>query len=494
MGPEILLPIALKLKQMYQNVLKQDNKENERFLLLPSQWRYFRYEDLDFADFSAGTEVKEQVFERYEFAIYTNTICEEGSSFELNPDRLLWNEFKRLISECITASSLILSSDESKELENIETFLNSPVNTTDFGTTTIISAYNSINSKISSVRALYFSEKNQFEVEIVDPNDPDWIERKKLWDNFEKKEIMQEILTWENKLVQEGKKAEVETKLALKESIYKRNGFATLRQELKSKLEDFSLSVPDTLMDYFYTDYSPPVFKENEPWYKISLTKNEINSLLNQMPDTLKNTHSNEIMILKQQEDIESLTFEYNHSKVIRGWFSFDFLKSKYWKTSQSTIVSDGNIPSKGLIPSYVDKIYAVRKVNVTRKKKSESGPAIMTGPKILVFPKPVKREISPSKRIVSDLRVFGKPVFHVKKKEPKEAMVKVIDWRKTNMAINPKVNKGVMFNPTLVEQVQSNKTELINEEYKIEDVVIVAVECKRIPKSPDPDPSLKWD
>ena len=63
MGPEILVPIALKLKQMYQNVLKQDNKENERFLLLPSQWRYFRYEDLDFADFSAGTEVKEQVFE-----------------------------------------------------------------------------------------------------------------------------------------------------------------------------------------------------------------------------------------------------------------------------------------------------------------------------------------------------------------------------------------------------------------------------------------------
>ena len=94
---------------------------------------------------------------------------------------------------------MILSSDESKELENIETFLNSPVNTTDFGTTSIISAYNSINSKISSVRALYFSEKNQFEVEIVDPNDPDWIERKKLWDNFEKKEIMQEILTWENK-------------------------------------------------------------------------------------------------------------------------------------------------------------------------------------------------------------------------------------------------------------------------------------------------------
>ncbi|MBK7254763.1 MAG: hypothetical protein IPI04_12885 [Ignavibacteria bacterium] len=117
-----------------------------------------------------------------------------------------------------------------------------------------------------------------------------------------------------------------------------------------------------------------------------------------------------------------------------------------------------------------------------------------MPVPKILVFPKPVKREISPAKRIVSDLRVFGKTVVHVKKKEPKEAMVKVIDWRKTNMAINPKVNKGVMFNPTLVEQVQSNKTELINEEYKIEDVVIVAVECKRVPKSPDPDPSLKWD
>ena len=63
---------------------------------------------------------------------------------------------------------------------------------------------------------------------------------------------------------------------------------------------------------------------------------------------------------------------------VMRPWYRPEFFASKYWKLPDDMVVSDGNVPCRGRIPSYITSMIVVRDVKVVQKKTDTPKPVVL--------------------------------------------------------------------------------------------------------------------
>ena len=162
-----------------------------------------------------------------------------------------------------------------------------------------------------------------------------------------------------------GNKLAVENNQAVQRALEPRR---FLNLDGQAYLSDIEMSkIADTngqAIDFCTTFFSPSdVFDPATPWTRISMTREEITTLVASAPADLKTLFPGG----SADDGLISLSFEYNNVAVIRPWFRPEFFTSRSWQSVDNSVVSDGQTPRHGKLPAYVTSMLVVRNVTITR-------------------------------------------------------------------------------------------------------------------------------
>jgi hypothetical protein len=349
---------------------------------------------------------------------------------------------------------------------------------------------------------------------------------KQQWESYREKQLKSLIDKAEQDWINLGLKQQIEGYLSVRSSLEPKKYLNLYRQ---SYLDDIELSFLPPLNDQglpAYTTYFSPfdAFDPKIPWTKLTLTKGEIDTLIRNSPTELKSLFN----VAPSVDEIESISLEYNNVVVMRAWWKPEFCESRYWKLPDNTMVSDGQMPRRGIIPAYITSMIAVRNVTVTRKKSAAPKPiaiSILTSnpkifktlpgqsPPIIATPKLEKAVMMSATALRRTDRgstvSLPKTSFVARTLQP--ALIRPISVKSPEpMRVQPNVSKVYVntkyvgttiktpvftvppkpANPTGATPAQA---ELVTETYASDGVVVLAYVCKRIPRSPNPDERLSW-
>ena len=292
---------------------------------------------------------------------------------------LLWDEIKRVLNDCIFAESTLTDNEELMLAEAIN-FLTDIKTGIDRSKTPVysnaVNKYYEYKKVYDSAEDNYINAKISAEASIKSSTGEEAEKLKQEWALKEKK-----LIDIKNKSLQDWKnlgfKEKVESSQATRNTLEPKKSLLSYKQDYLNDIIFSEISDLNSLGVGFYTTFFSPndAFDTNLSWPVIDLTKDEINTLAQNAPAELKNV----IDLSEGSDDIEGISLEYNDVVIIRPWAKFEFFASRYWKLPDSTIISDGNVPRNGKIPSFITSMIVIRNVKVTRKKTS--------GPKPFVLP-----------------------------------------------------------------------------------------------------------
>ncbi|WP_292352862.1 hypothetical protein [Methanomethylovorans sp. PtaU1.Bin093] len=482
-----------------------------------------------------------------DFARLLNIIPNDSVMFSADASRLLWDELIDVLKNSIFAVSG-LSEAENLSLDQAIDFLTDikveadgteiPVNST------AVTKYYEYKTVYENAMNTYLNEK----ITVENSTGPEGDNLKQQWAAYREKELLdiknRAEADWKNL----GFKLEVENNQSIKNTLELKKYLDIYRQVY---LNEINISeIPDLhgIGIGFCTTFFSPIdaFDTNLPWTKLTLTKEEIASLIQSVSVELKGLFTS----MQASDDIESCSLEYNNVVVIRPWYKPEFFASRYWKLSEDMVVSDGNVPRKGKIPAYITSMIVVRNIKITRKKKAGSEPlvlpiisitpiqtlkmsrtpvtiksrlaseAIPARAEVEIRPKAVSRfsvaEAAPRsfRTMAATTSVRGKPVSFSSFKSSllisrfKQPVAQPVDSQTTlDIKLNEKksyvsekyigMTIKTPFSPALPTSVEPSgpyANDLITETYNMDGVAVLAFVCKRVPKSPDPDNTLTWN
>ncbi|NES85584.1 MAG: hypothetical protein F6K10_31565, partial [Moorea sp. SIO2B7] len=244
------------------------------------------------------------------------------------------------------------------------------------------------------------------------------------------------VETARKKWITKGYKNQVDKALAFIEQIGKRNP-----QLLWEKwIEKFEISKLTDLenKDFYWTYFYPPSFDKlgaQEYWQQLSLDFRELET-----SDFGKTVATEELCSsdesptdpLKVNLLISQLTVELIQVQVVRPWMSSSIFDSRFWQWSdQREPLSDGDESPKGSLPAYVTSLVVARNLNI-ELVDSEQNAAVM-----------------------QDIEA-GKPVY----------------WGPFSL------KNAILSGSNLIQ---------------FDGMQIVAFVCQKLPKSPNPNPTLTW-
>ena len=253
----------------------------------------------------------------------------------------------------------------------------------------------------------------------------------------------------------------------------------------------------DILLNRFAgTSFSPADIAQRDDWRTITLESGEIEALAAGADPELRRVLSADT----QRSDIERLSFDARSVGLDRPWFAKDLFTSRCWRLpDRDSVVSDGVDLSRGSCPAYVAGLVFARNVVVTRKVSGQpvrarlssqylfnlsSAPQVMTAVPVPVAPTP---EETP-RPVVRDHR---KPALRAGAAQPafrmaagiRKAEFRAMDVRVT-MPTTVMTGPPATPTPTPPPPVPDADDDSIT---------ILALICRHVPKSPDPDPTLPW-
>lgn len=128
----------------------------------------------------------------------------------------------------------------------------------------------------------------------------------------------------------------------------------------------------DTGGRYGPTGYAPADLGNNAAWSTFDLTRGEIDALVHDAPEPLRNALRND-----DAGAVESIQFDYRSVAINRPWFKAAALASRIWKLPDGeSLLSDGANPATGRCPAYVSAIVLMRNLEVRRTTAPEATPA----------------------------------------------------------------------------------------------------------------------
>jgi hypothetical protein len=260
----------------------------------------------------------------------------------------------------------------------------------------------------------------------------------------------------------------------------------------------------DFMTDPNNATFAPTVFApfdifEHGGWPSFSIAGSDIPNLVNQAPVELRNIFGT----TSGSSTIDSLSFEYCSVALSRPWCRPEVFSSRFWRFSDSTVVSDGSVPPHGEWPAYIVAVVFARNiVETTRSAGAVQPQPLKSFPtlqlqQVQVAPKPAPKPIpvvlrapvpaarpgvgTGSKNLMQAFAISAGPI----------AMATARPQLATSVASNPALRARLTAAtfasaapPTPPpSQPQSSGTA----------ISILAFICKRLPKCPNPDPSLNW-
>lgn len=536
----LALALAVKLRKLFET--------EEKFLSFPAGIA-FTDSYLEFMRDPSRTALsaQEQLNYKADFSRLANIIPNDGPIFLQEADRFLWDELEEVLTQCSFAEVTLSEQEEGLLREAID-FLTDEKTTEDGMQVPVnsapVTAYYQYKTLYDEAQRAYLDEKLSAGF-ATGPAAEQWPGREAL--------LLEEIKRREQDWINLGFKNQVEDYQAIKNNLESRKYLNRYRQAYLDELEISELADLNGLGIGFYTTFFSPLdaFDPTLPWTSVTLTKAEIDALLADAPAELKTLFG----AGEHGAQVEEASFEYSNVVLIRPWLKPEFFGARFWRLPSETIVSDGNTPRQGRLPAYITSMIVLRKLRITRRRDAAGPPVVAPAPP--VRPPVILRDhrTRPTTTVrVRDHRTGSPTAVRVHDRRAAAAALAASPavLRAATVAPAPErpsasvpASPGMIASPTktsflrVAMPVQTGEAppddaalqvalqgralygaikhdgltikrlpaqailppprsasadpQLVTEDIDLQGVRVLAYVCKRVPKSPDPDPALRW-
>lgn len=265
---------------------------------------------------------------------------------------------------------------------------------------------------------------------------------------------------------------------------------------------------------YAPTGLSPSNFADQQEWLSFDLSAAEMQTLVDGAPEALKVVLGSEI-----GGRIQRVSFEYRSVALVRPWFRPEALTSRIWRSTDPDLaLSDGAEPPNGTCPSYPAACVFVRNVVVTEKGKTEPKPfqdlkftldpkwfgqKELTADPLVLKRFQLRRENAvvpappPTPKSLRLFRTLMTDSFTVAVPSPARSVAIRAMKRRTALQAEPFAqNTGVLVKHKdfiVLPLPQPSPAPKPAPPPQRDELSILAFICKRLPRTPDPAPGLKW-
>ena len=524
LSSSISLALATKLKRLFET-------SADKFLSFPTGLAY-PTSFFSFMQSGGALSAVDQENYKLEFARFTNRVPTDSVSFPQDTDRMLWDVYARSLADSVFANST-LSPTQHAQLNQAIDFLTD--NQTVGGVeVTVPSAalqtYYQYKTIYDDINRQYIDEKLTVEFAA---SDDEGKRLRETWAAGREQTWLEQLKAAEDNWVNIGQRNTVSYYQSLRADLEPKRFPLQFKTACQSDL--MLAELPDLnaggILGGYVTFFSPNnVFQPQSPWQNLTLSKAEIMSLAAQAPAELSASFGNG----QADDTIERLSVEYNKVVLVRPWLKTDFFMARSWKLPANEVLSDGNRPTRGLLPAYPSSLIVVRNIRVTRRKTATAAqplvipilskmkmgsfvaryqlppivakpqpevmlrPQVMLQPGMVRFARPLLQQDEASDpAIAADVAAAVLARVPVQQLQMQRATyirstiaTPVVNELKIAKPI--KIMKPIWAGPIKVGTGPA-PIPLVEEKFDFDGVVIIAFECTRLPKSPDPDASLPW-
>lgn len=531
MDSKARLALMAKAKKVFEN---DDN--DDTFLAFPVTPLVYDRSDLDLdlhsssSDSSSEANPAAQILSTYKkietFSLLVNLIP-EGNTWMPGETRFLWDEYEQVLSQGICAASTRTPEEEAR-YQAARDFLKDIDEDGIARDSQQLVVYKQYEDAYASLRDEFEMTRFSDAGELAQDE-----EVLKHWNEVEEPAFRARLADVERQWTLEGYKLDVEQKQNELISLGARSPLPTWL-DWKASFDPSidALSDPTSQMEYFPTSFSPANALEDGNWQSFSLDSSTIETLVAEAPADLKERFN----IGSRKTTIESMNLEFSRALLNRHWFDRDVLHARFWRLQDdSKILSDGAVPAAGDCPAYVSGVVFARNIAATEKTQEQSGStprpvrdlqlqfsqlykgqslATRIDPALLQTIQPVRikpRTRSGSRAAVRPVRLQAtasiarpgvvarpalKPVSAKATIAPAQIRPAALQFNPRAIAMKQLINQrnfprldiakpgtGTGIKPPPPPPPESDPDE----------IQILAFICTRVPRCPDPDPSLSW-
>jgi hypothetical protein len=478
---------------------------DKTFLSFPVSPIAFSKEMLEFFSQNDADALRQSQNNLLTFSTLVNQIP-SGEAWIPKETLFLWEVYEDILKDAEFASTS-RTQEEETEYQNALSYLRqAKENGGEEISQSVLAAYRKYKDLFEVANQLYLTDKNTAECST----DPDELKR---WRDVDEPERRRKLDELQGYWISEGYKNEVEAA----ESIVARLGakspiltWAEWKGRFNPDID--TLTGTSDASTVFPSFFSPNNAIEDGSWMPFKLSEEEIKVLLKEAPPELLSRLGVDIASFS----VKPLSMEFSSAVIRRPWFEPDAFRARFWRFSDaSKIISDGNIPPKGICPAYVTAIVFVRRVMV-EEKQDQAGNIVC---------KPMNINLDVLSTVLSNNET--RHLTPLIAKETLTMNVGAIDRARSqsNLAVNRQmINASIMrgenmhatFEPYqevpthAARNFRSLKRSRVPDDNipplpsppiplshppttQDETIYILAFICKTLPKCPDPDPTLQW-
>lgn len=277
---------------------------------------------------------------------------------------------------------------------------------------------------------------------------------------------------------------------------------------------------------YAPTGISPRNFAEQKNWLSFKLSGSEIKALVEAVPEKMKVVLDN-----NSGSNIEQVTFEYRTVSLIRPWFRPEALTSHIWRSNDPELILSNDTDSlSGACPAYVSACVFIRNIMVTEKGMEQSNSLskfdfsvlssqltipvrhidrdefVLREEIPLHLHRPAVNTLANARRSISvnipETTISASNstnlVDRVRTRSRNERNVKVFQRLNYNSfdLVQPQNTDAPIVDEMSLTKTNSPPSTLqptSSSTTNNDEISILAFICKKLPKTPDPAPDLRW-
>jgi hypothetical protein len=329
---------------------------------------------------------------------------------------------------------------------------------------------------------------------------------KKQWERVDELKLRAIQQQSEEEWVQKGFKNEIDRALQIQQAHAAQSPQSSWTQWDAAFDPAIDVQTDTNNRSFALTSYSPQGIVDQTDWLTFHLTRNEINQLASQAPPELRDI----LAVGGSTSPVESLSFEYRSVALTRSWFRPPVFDARFWKLPEGAPeISDGGNPAKGAWPGYAAAVVFVRNITLMMRGPAPATPGPVLGkifmvdramlrPQVMMAPPPrvamLKMKVDPTAigataleaRTVAKIRDHRRPPSKPAVVSPQ----RVITARLGNNTFRP---IKVKLPPPPPPPPPPPTPNITTQQGTRGEISILAFICKWLPKSPNPDPGLKW-
>jgi hypothetical protein len=329
------------------------------------------------------------------------------------------------------------------------------------------------------------------------------------WRNTDEPRLRQELKRLEEEWLTIGLKAEVEAAQQIEQTCAGRAPSLTWNDWKTSFIADLDTQTGTDLVNYAVTGFSPYDFFDAGGWPRFTLTSAEMTRLAGEAPSELLDVLGGS----QPDAGIDRVSFEYRSVAVTRPWFRPALLKSRIWRLPASAEqLSDGSDQSRGRCPAYITAIVFARNVTVERRQLGATPtkpndlllnasllhrlhaapPTVVRDHRTMVARNPRAGDGLTMRRAAArPLRVAAPAAFAASARPA--AAAAVLGPRKPAVSLHGVAFTAMLHAPGQLTAPGPTPPPSGQPTASSSDMTVLAFICKRVPRSPDPDPTLSW-